>query len=105
MFSLSKLLEKRGIDKIEDLSPEEKATFDRYSVVLTGEAVTVATIKEFCQTQIRVIEGLFARPNEENTDHFLKACLHVYLNILKAIEAPENERAQIEQQLTQLIQD
>lgn len=104
MSLLSKLLEKRGIEKIEDLSIEEKAVYDRYRVVLSGEAVTVEAIKEFCGAQVKIIEALFAGPPTQN-DTYLKACLHVYLNILKAIESPEAERAAIEQHLTQLLSE
>ncbi len=104
MNLLTKLLEKRGIDKIEDLAPEEKEVFDRWSAKLRGDTLTVETIKEFCASQIKVIEDKFA--SSEGTyqgDQYLKACLHVYLNILKAIEAPEAEREAIERHLTQLI--
>lgn len=102
MNLLTRLLAKRGIDKIEDLSVEEKAIFDRYKVVLTGEAVSVASLKEFCKAQIAVIESRFAAPSTEH-DVYFKACLHVYLNLLKAIEAPEAERESLEKYLTQLI--
>ena len=102
MSILSRLLEKRGIDKEEDLSIEEKVVFDRYKAVLLGEIVTVDTLKEFCNTQIRLIEAKLAGP-EEKFDIYLKACLHVYLNLLKAIEAPEAERESLECYLNQLI--
>lgn len=102
MNLLSKLLEKRGISKVEELSIEEKVVFDRYKVVLTGEAVTIDTLKEFCKAQIAIIEARFASPATEH-DVYLKACLHVYLNLLKAIEAPQAERESLEKYLTQLI--
>ena len=102
MNLLSKLLEKRGISKVEELSIEEKVVFDRYKVVLTGEAVTIDTLKEFCKAQIAIIEARFAAPVTEH-DVYLKACLHVYLNLLKAIEAPQAERESLEKYLTQLI--
>lgn len=104
MNLLSKLLEKRGIDKVEDLSIEEKAVFDRYKVVLTGETVTIETLKEFCKSQIAVIEARFASPGGVYADDvYFKACLHVYLNLLKAIESPQAERESLEKYLTQLI--
>lgn len=104
MNLLSKLLEKRGIDKIEDLAPEEKVIYDRWNTVLRGETVTVASIKEFCTSQIKLIEEKFASgAGEEAENSYLKACLHVYLNILKALEAPEVEREAIERHLVQLI--
>lgn len=102
MNLLARLLEKRGIDKVEDLTVEEKTVFDRYKVVLTGEAVTVESLKAFCKSQITLIEARFAGPDSTH-DVYLKASLHVYLNLLKAIEAPEAERESLERYLTQLI--
>lgn len=105
MSLLSRLLAKRGIDKEEDLSPEEKVVFDKYKLVLSGEAVTVDVIKQFCLSQIRIIESKFASPgNTDKDDKYYKACLHVYLNFLKAIEGPEAERESLEKYLIQLIE-
>lgn len=102
MSLLSKLLDKRGIQKVEDLSQEERVIYDRYKVILSGETVTVASLKEFCVSQIRLIEEKFGGP-PSSSDTYLKACLHVYLNLLKAIEAPEAERESLEKYLNQLI--
>lgn len=103
MNLLSKLLEKRGIDKVEDLAPEERAVYEKWRVVLTGETVSVESIKEFCKSQIRLIEDKIASQQTLDSQMYLAPCLHVYLNLLKAIEAPEAERANIERHLTQLI--
>lgn len=104
MGILQKLLNKRGINKIEDLSSEEQLTYRNWERTLTGETVTIESLKEFCNSQIRLIENKFASKGENGDDNYLKACLHVYLNLKKAMEAPEAERASLEQHLTQLIQ-
>lgn len=104
MSILSKFLAKRGIEKEEDLLPEEKVIFDKYKAVLSGELVTIPTLKAFMQAQIKTIEDKFASPGQSDKDDtYRKACLHVYLNLLKAIEAPEAERESLEKYLTQLI--
>ncbi len=103
-FQLSQLLQKRGIEREEDLSPDEKAVFDRYKAVLNGETVTVDKIREFCDSQIKLIQAKFADSAPNGNDLYLKACLHVYLNILKAIDTPEMEREALERHLTSLIQ-
>lgn len=105
MSLLSKLLGKRGIEKEEDLSIEEKVVFDKYKAILTGEAVSVQVIKDFCRLQIRIIEEKFASHGYHVDDTYLKACLHVYLNLLKTIEAPEAERESLELYLAQLIKE
>ena len=101
MSILDKLLHKRGIEKIDDLTPEEQKTFEAYKVILSGDAITVAQIKDFCKTQISLIEtkcdGIIPLTQVQ------QACLHVYINILKAIEAPEAEREQLEKHLSQLV--
>jgi hypothetical protein len=101
MSLLSTLLTKRGIDTIEELAPEEKATFERWSVVLTGETVTIDSIKEFCKSQIRKVEETI--DGKSPLTPLQTACLYVYIQLLKAIEAPEQERAALERHLTDLI--
>lgn len=104
-FPLSKLLEKRGINSVKELTQEEKATFDRYKIILSGETVSVDKIKEFCKTQIQLIEERISSQATNLSSPYLAPCLHVYLNILRAIEAPEKERELLEQHLTQLINE
>ena len=93
-----------GIFKEEDASIEEKAIIDKYKAVLTGKTISVESLKAFCQSQIRIIEEKFASgDNSLDKDSYLKASLHVYLNLLKAIDAPEQEREALERHLTQLV--
>lgn len=104
MTLIDKLFAKRGIEKVEDLSQEEQVQIQKWKVVLSGDAVTVDSVKDFCNSQIRLIEAKYASSAgvyEENV--FLKACLHVYLNILRVIEAPQAERESLERQLVQII--
>lgn len=104
-YLLSKLLEKRGIQSPDELSKEERDVYEGYRLVLSGEAVNIEQVKDFCRSQIKLIENKFAsQPSSiKEDDPFLKASLHVYLNILKAIEAPEAERASLEKHLLSLI--
>lgn len=102
MSILSKWLTKLGVDKEEDLLPEEKVVFDKYKKILSGETTTVESIKEFCKYQVQVIENKISDGITRPTDIQL-ASLHVYLNLLKAIEAPEAERKSLEEHLNQII--
>lgn len=106
MNLISKLLLKKGIKSEDDLSQEEKESLSRFKAVLTGEKVTVDSLKEFCLTQIKIVEQKFASgENTQAKDAYLKAILHVYLNLVKAIEAPEIERATLERHLQSLINE
>lgn len=105
MSLLDKWLQKVGVQKVEELSPEEKTVYDHYRHILSGDSVSVESIKAFCKAQIAIIEEKFANNTVIMSDHYLKACLHVYLNLLKAIEAPEQERISLELHLTQLLND
>jgi len=100
---LSKILQKKGIKDTSELSPEERQDFDRWKAILSKD-VSVETIKDFCKFQISVIENKFATgENTDKQDAFLKASLNVYLNLLKAIEAPKQEREALERYLQDLI--
>lgn len=104
MSLLDKFLDKKGIKSIEDLTPEERATYDGFKTTLTGKTVTIKNLEDFCRSQIRIMEGRFAGPPTPH-DVYLKACLHVYLTLLKAIEAPKVERDNLERYLIALIQE
>lgn len=99
--TLTKLLEKRGIDKIEDLQPEEQATYNKWKLVLSGDSVTIDSLKEFCLSQIRIIESKC--DGITGLTVMQQACIHVYINLLKAIEAPEAERNSLEKYLVQIV--
>ena len=101
-FSLSKFLEKRGIDKVEDLTNEELEVFARYQAILSGETVSIESVKKFCKSQIELIESRCDGINPLTL--IQQGSLHVYMNILKAIEAPEKEREALERHLTQIIE-
>lgn len=105
MNLLTKLLQKRGIQKEDQLSPEEKKTFDNYRFVLTDE-VTVERIKEFCQLQLELLQDTFGDSNNNPTrDANLKALIHVYRTMLKMIQAPDKQREVLELQLNRMINE
>ena len=100
---LSKYLQKVGITNIQEATKEEQQIFERYKAILEGSEVTVDKIKEFCQSQIKIIEQRFADNPKTDDDVYLKACLHIYLNILQIIDAPTLERKNLEKHLNSLI--
>lgn len=103
MTVLDKVLTAKGIKNYDDLTPDEKVVFDRYKFILSGKnKVTIEMLEEFCRGQISLIEDRFASAEIKN-DIYLKACLHVYLNLLKLVNAPKVERDGMERHLLSLI--
>jgi hypothetical protein len=100
---LDKLLNKFNVNNIEELSTEERETFEHYQAVLKGEELTVDSIKNFCESQINIIESSCDGRNPLTM--MQQACLHVYINILKVIDAPSVERESLERMLVQLIKE
>ena len=101
---LTKLLDRRGIDTVNDLDKEEKANFDSWNVVLSKEELTVQDIKEFCETQVASIEAKWsdlevkqAKKNEYIPYHT------VYKALLRVLNAPQSAREQVEKQLNELL--
>lgn len=99
MSILPKWLAKRGIEKEEDLSPEEKVIFERYKLILSGDLVTIETLKAFCQNQLGII--LSACDGKTSLSPIQQAGIHIYTNLIKAIDAPESERESLERMLEQ----
>src|SRR3990167_8851749 len=104
-YLLSKLIKKRGINK-EGLSKEEKVDFDRWEKILSEGEVSVEKIAEFCKAQIGLIEIQWKDLNNLNQKNERLIVAHtIYSTILKALTAPEVERANLEEYLTKLINE
>lgn len=101
---LNKLFAKRGIKDPRELSPEETATFENWDKILSKEELTLEDVKQFCKTQVLVIEGKWA---DYSTDNAKKAELlpyyTVYKTLLNAIESPKVGREALEKQLIEMI--
>ena len=102
---LAKLLQKREIKDVRDLSVEEQETFDKWEKILGEGEITLQHIKDFCQDQIRIIQSQYTNPdNSEKKDIYLKACLGIYTALIGVIEKPKMERSALIKYLEQLIQ-
>jgi len=103
---IQQLFEKKGITKLGDLAPDEKAKYDEWQATIDGTEVTVEKLKEFCEKQIKIIEDVYSRAEQtDKKDTMLRASLHVYLNLLKLMESTEAERASLERYLTDLLKN
>ncbi len=101
---LSKLLQKRKIQDPNELSAEEKVTFEQWNLILNKEELTVEEIKLFLQNQISVIEQKWADLNKDNQSKAELIPVHtVYKLLLSAINSPKQAREAVVASLTQLI--
>jgi len=101
---LKKVLKKRGIEDVRQLSEEEALVFDKWNSVLSGESISVDKIKVFCETQISKIEEQWQVLDNSNTKNERLILLYtVYRNLIKIIVAPDVERENLEKYLTQLL--
>jgi hypothetical protein len=102
---LNQLLRKRNVE-VDSLETSEKATFDSWNKILSSSDVTVEKIKEFCENQIRLIEGKWRNlDNTSNKNDRLITQHSVYKALLQAIDAPTKERENLEKYLVDLIEN
>lgn len=103
---LKLLLNKRGIENIEDLSEEERKDFDRYNIILSTPEVTVPQIRTFCEVRIKEIEGQWRNLDNSTLKNERLITMHnVYSRILEAIDAPQEAKKQLELYLQGVIKD
>lgn len=102
---LTRLLQKRGVPGPEKLDQEERKDFDRWQAVLSKRELGIEEIKEFCATQVKIIEMKwrdYESSQEKKNSLIPYHC--VYKTLLEAIGAPEVERQAMEAYLNQLTQ-
>lgn len=101
---LSQILRKRGLNSVEELDKDERQTFDTWQAVLSKDELTVQDIKNFCQSQVDVIEGKWADLNTENSKKAELIPYHTIYNLLlKVIDSPKATRESLEKNLQQLL--
>lgn len=101
---LSRLFEKRKIDGIDDLKPEEKVDFDRWQRVLSEGEMSVASIEKFCEYQVSLIESQWKNTeNSSQKNDRLIQTYNVYKGILDCIKAPQAEKEALERYLNSLL--
>ena len=101
---LTKLFVKRGIKDANDLISEEKQTFENWNAILSKEELTLEEVKDFCRTQIDIIEGRWRDYNlEQNKKNELIPYHTIYKTLLLAIDSPKLAREALEKQLTEFL--
>ena len=101
---LSKLFAHKGIKDIDELSPEERATFEGYERVLSKRELTVEDIKVFLVQQIGVIEAKWMDLDAPTAKKAELIPHHtVYKALLGAITSPQREAENLEHILMQQL--
>lgn len=101
---LEKLLRKRKIEKIEELSDDEKGFFDKYSAILSKDGATIEDIGLFCRLQLKNIEEKWKDLDNPSQKNERLIILHtVYSALITCLEAPKAEREGAEKYLQTLL--
>lgn len=101
---LAKVLAKKNIKEVKDLSMDDKLAFDNWQRILSTEEITVDKIKGFCENQIKVIEGQWKDLNNSHQKNERLILSHnVYSTLLNVILSPQKERENLEKYLIDLL--
>ena len=104
MNLIEKLLQKRGIKEVKDLSPEEKVNFDNWQLVLNKEELTMEEFKKFMQSQVEAIENRWKDLLVSKESKAELIPYHtVYKILLSVVDAPKSMKEALEIQLNQLL--
>lgn len=104
MGILERWRESRGIAKVEEMNPEERAVYERYERVLADGEISVDKIAQFCENQCKVIEKQWKNLDNSAAKNERLIIFHtVYQTILEAIRAPETQREALEKHLQSQI--
>ena len=99
--ALNKLLDKLGL-KWEDLTQEERETYNSWSSTLSTPAITIEDLKKFIPAQIQMVEHEQNKyDNSKEKDLFLKAQLRNLKMIYAFIQGPEQRKKWLESHIEQ----
>ncbi len=101
---LQQYLEKQGVKRISDLDENERVTFDGWSSILSEGKVDVNKIKELCESQIGMIEGMWGNVENSTQKNERFIISHtLFKKIINLIDATQDERESLEAHLTSFI--
>jgi hypothetical protein len=99
---IQEFLEKLGIRSVDELTDEERKTYQQWSSVLSKPETTIEDLRAFLPKEIARMEDLLNRyDNTEKADIYYKACLRNLKLVTNIITTPEKERMQLREQLQQ----
>ncbi len=104
MSILDKFLFKKGIKSVKELEPEERETFEHWQGILSKGDVTVDSIKQFCENQVKAIELKWRDLDNSPGKNERLIILHtIYSTLLAVITAPAIEKENLERYLEEQV--
>jgi len=87
------IFHKQGIKSVDDLTPEEKKTYQQWASILNRPDPTIDDLKAILPKELaRANEELRKHENSKDKDSFYKAYTTLCEFILKTITSPTQER-------------
>ena|SRR3990167_1786557 len=101
---IARLFEKKGINDVRELSPDDQVEFHGWQKVFTQEDVSLEQVKKFCRSQLDAIEGHWSNLDNSNQKNERLIIQHtVYKTLLNLISAPSESKANLERYLQEMI--
>jgi len=101
---LDNFLKKLGIEKYEDLTPEEKETYREYELSLSGRSITDPEYRAFLENELGLsIQRLTEVDLGRGEETFRKCEVRLIKKILAFIDGPKVEKALMEKQIKSRI--
>lgn len=103
---LQSLLEKVGVEKIEELEEYEQAYFNSLAQKFEVEPVSIEGMKDFLKIEIDKITNILANfENSATKDLYYKGCLRNFKILLQFITAPDVKRAMAEREAERVLKN
>ena len=107
-YLIEKLMRKRGIEDVNELTKEEKIEFDKWELILTEREIKLEDLQKFLKEQKvllwQKLDEEFQKDNESKGKClYLRARIKNYESLLGLINSPRAEKESLENYLKQLI--
>ena len=101
---LKEYLEKRGVKEIQELSEDEKATFDKWNKILNTKEIEIKDLEQLLsELREKAIVEIADPDNSPKKDAKEKAMITICDSLLSLIKSPKEEKEQLEKHLDSLL--
>jgi len=101
---LTRLLKKRNVNEFSELTAEEKETYRQWEIILNGRKLTDDDVARFLEIEKQQVEEKLINPETVGrADVFLKMKLEFITKIQTFLNSPKLEKAMLEQQINNML--